>query len=87
MAHAHATRLGWGHVKCVYLSGLFSAEALVAEPDMLRPWRQRHVNVSIRMMMGKNGIPPPTHPQHRERVLGTCVRPGVAEPDCEPVEG
>ena len=21
----------------------------------------------------------------RERVLGTCVRPGVAEPDCEPV--
>ena len=23
----------------------------------------------------------------RERVLGTCVRPGVAEPDCEPVEG
>ena len=19
--------------------------------------------------------------------LGTCVRPGVAEPDCEPVEG
>ena len=22
-----------------------------------------------------------------ERVLGTCVRPGVAEPDCEPVEG
>ena len=35
MAHAHATRLGWGHVKCVYLSGLFSAEALVAEPDRL----------------------------------------------------
>ena len=22
----------------------------------------------------------------RERVLGTCVRPGVAEPDCEPVK-
>ena len=23
----------------------------------------------------------------RERVLGTCVRSGAAEPDCEPVEG
>ena len=26
-------------------------------------------------------------PIHKQRVLGTCVRPGVAEPDCEPVEG
>ena len=39
---------------------------IIAAPDMLRPWRQRHANDSSRMMMDRNGTPPhpPPHPQH-----------------------
>ena len=46
--------------------GITSLEASSrAAPDMLRPkrpWRQRHANDSSRMMMDRNGTPPPTPP-------------------------
>ena len=77
------------HGRCVFHVNLNIGQDTRAGKDQahvapnLAVFSLKHVHSQCESIEGQSKV----NQTGWERVLGTCVRPGVAEPDCEPVEG